>query len=216
MVRKILTSLKGIIGEAHRRGLVAQNAAATVRMEIDRRQKGQIEVARDVPSIDEIQTTLSKAAHRWRPLLVTAIFTAMRGSELRGLTWKGVDFDRNTIHVRQRANLWGEIGAPKSRAGYREMPMSPLVVNRLKEWKLARPPGSAHLAFPNGNGRVEYHANIANRGFLHCSGPQRSSAGRANQNTGCTPCATSLRLGRSPKGSRRRRSEYCSGTARSK
>jgi integrase len=97
----------------------------------------------------------------------------MRASELRGLTWDNVDFQRNVIHVRQRANLWGEIGAPKSAAGEREIPMSPMVINALKEWKLACPRQAGEsdgerclwLVFPNGNGRVENHANIANRGF---------------------------------------------------
>ena len=60
---------------------------------------------------------LSKAEGRWRPLFVTAIFTGMRASELRGLIWDDVDFGRNVIHVRQRADDWGVIGAPKSAAG---------------------------------------------------------------------------------------------------
>jgi len=38
----------------------------------------------------------------------------MRASELRGLPWDNADFERNVSHVRQRANLWGEIGDPKS------------------------------------------------------------------------------------------------------
>lgn len=106
--------------------------------------------------------------------MVTAIFTGMRASELRGLTWDDVDFERNVISVRQRANLWGEIGSPKSAAGEREIPMAPMVVNVLKEWRLAcprqKPPdsegeGRLWLVFPNGAGKVESHANIANRGF---------------------------------------------------
>jgi integrase len=97
--------------------------------------------------------------------MIAAVFTGMRASELRGLTWDDVDFKRGVIHVRQRANLWGEIGAPKSAAGAREIPMSPMVVNALKEWRLACPKGVAGLVFPNGRGNVENHANIANRCF---------------------------------------------------
>ena len=69
------------------------------------------------------------------------------------------------IHVRQRADHWGEIGAPKSAAGDREIPMSPMVVNALREWRLACPKGAVGIVFPNGNGNIENHANIANRGF---------------------------------------------------
>jgi len=96
---------------------------------------------------------------------VTAIFTGMRASELRGLTWDDVDFGRKVVHIRQRANLWCEIGAPKSAAGNREIPMSPMVVNALREWRLVCPKGKERLVFPNGAGNVESHANIANRGF---------------------------------------------------
>src|ERR1700720_1415654 len=165
MARKVLASLKSILGEAQRRGLVAHNAASPVRVDLKKRESGKLAVGRDVPSKAEIQTILASATGRRRPLFVTAIFTGMRSSELRGLTWDSVDFERNVIHVRQRADLWGTIGSPKSAAGNREIPMSPMVVNVLREWRLACPKGPLNLAFPNSAGRVEAHANIANRGF---------------------------------------------------
>jgi integrase len=165
MARKVLASLKSILGEAQRRGLVAHNAASPVRVDLKKRENGKLTAGRDVPSKAEIQTILASVAGRRRPLFVTAIFTGMRSSELRGLTWDSVDFERNVIHVRQRADLWGTIGAPKSAAGNREIPMSPMVVNVLREWLLACPKGPLNLVFPNSVGKVEAHANIANRGF---------------------------------------------------
>jgi integrase len=165
MARKVLASLKSILGEAQRRGLVAQNAAQPVKVDVKKRDQRKLAVGRDIPSKDEVQRILTVANGRWRPFFITAIFTGMRASELRGLTWDDVDTERKVIHVRQRANLWGEIGAPKSAAGEREIPMSPIVVGSLKEWRLACPRGLSRLVFPNGNGRVESHANIANRGF---------------------------------------------------
>jgi integrase len=157
--------LKSILGEAQRRGLVAQNAAQPVRVHVKRREQGKLAIGRDIPGKEEISKILAQAEGRWRPFFVTAVFTGMRASELRGLTWDDVDFERNAAHVRQRANLWGDIGAPKSSAGDRTIPMSPMVVNALKEWKLVCPKGEHHLVFPNGNGNVENHANIANRGW---------------------------------------------------
>jgi integrase len=165
MARKVLGSLKGILGEAQRRGLVAQNAAQPVRVDAKRREQGKLVIGRDIPSKEEVQTILSNASGRWRPFFMTATFTGLRASELRGLTWDNIDFEHKVLHVRQRANLWGEIGAPKSAAGERAIPMSPTVVNTLKEWRLACPKGKMGLVFPNGNGNVENHANIANRGF---------------------------------------------------
>jgi integrase len=174
MARKVLASLKSILNEAQRRGLVATNAASPVKVDVRKREQGKLRAGRDFPSKEEIQTVLAKADGRWRPLLVTAIFTGMRSSELRGLGWDAVDFEKEVIHVHQRADNWGVMGRPKSAAGDREIPMAPIVVSALKEWRLAcpklKPTGGAGegrlgLVFPNGQGRVENHANIANRGF---------------------------------------------------
>jgi integrase len=165
MARKVLASLKSIITEAQRRGLVAHNAAVPVKVDVKKRESGKLAVGRDIPSKNEVQAILATAAGRWRPFFVTAVFTGMRASELRGLTWDNVDFDKKVVHVRQRANLWGDIGAPKSAAGDREIPMAPVVVNTLREWKLACPEGELGIVFPNGKGKIESHANIWNRGF---------------------------------------------------
>jgi integrase len=173
MAKKVLGSLKAILAEAVRRGLVAQNAAATVRIRSRGRDDRKLAVGQDYPTKDEITAILSAAAGRWRPLLLTAVFTGMRSSELRGLTWDAVDFDAETIHVRQRADEWGMIGSPKSEAGHRAIPMAPPVLNALREWKQACPaidrtvstPGRLWLAFPNGAGKPESHSNIINRGF---------------------------------------------------
>jgi integrase len=168
LARKVLASLKSILGEAQRRGLVAHNAAQPVKIDVKKRDQRKLVIGRDIPSKAEVQNILATAAGRWRPLFVTATFTGMRASELRGLDWGNVDFERKVIHVRQRANLWGEIGAPKSAAGEREIPMAPMVVNVLREWQLACPrgkDGQLGFVFPNGAGNVEAHSNIATRGF---------------------------------------------------
>jgi integrase len=165
MARKALASLKGILTEAQRRGLIAHNPASPVRVDLKKREAGKLKAGRDIPSKEEIQTILAAATGRWRPFLVSATFTGMRASELRGLTWDAVDFQKKTIHVRQRADNWGTMGAPKTAAGNREIPMSPMVVNTLREWRLACPKGPLNLVFPNGTGKVEDHANIIHRGW---------------------------------------------------
>ena len=87
----------------------------------------------------------------------------MRASELRGLSWSNVDLESGTIHVRQRADAWGAIGKPKSKAGYRDIPLVPMVTNTLKEWRAACPRGPLDLVFPNGVGNVESHTNIVHQ-----------------------------------------------------
>ena len=51
-------------------------------------------------------------------------------------------------------------------AGERSIPLAPMLVNTLREWKLICPKGELDLAFPNGIGRIESHANIRNRGLI--------------------------------------------------
>jgi integrase len=97
--------------------------------------------------------------------LLTAIFCGLRASELRGLRWQDVDFDARQLHVRQRADRYNKIGRPKSEAGERTVPVPPLALNALKEWRLACPKGDLGLVFPTGSGKIERHANITTRGL---------------------------------------------------
>jgi integrase len=174
--RKVLISLKGIIRNAQRRGLIAKNPAQPVSIRVSKRGSIKLKAGRDFPNKAEINAILKAASGRWRPLIVTAVFTGIRSSELRGLRWKDVDLDAKLIHIHQRADLWGTMGAPKSEAGERAIPMTPMVASTLKEWKLACPrrdrgkkgkgdPGVLDLVFPNGEGNVESHSNICHRGF---------------------------------------------------
>ena len=55
--------------------------------------------------------------------------------------------------MRQRADRRGSIGSPKSDAGKRSVPLAPMVVSTLREWRLACPKGPHDLVFPNGKGR---------------------------------------------------------------
>lgn len=102
----------------------------------------------------------------WRPLIVTAIFSGMRASELRGLTWSNVEFDAGLIKVRQRADRYNRLGMPKSKAGRRDIPMAPLVANTLREWKITCPTTALDLVFPSERGEVIWHANLYTQCFL--------------------------------------------------
>lgn len=157
MRRKVLTSLKSLITHAQRRGLVAQNVAKAVSVKTSGRERERVRI----PTKDELRAMMANAPTRWRALIVAAIFTGMRASELRGLRWEDVDLEGGVTRVRQRADNWGRMGPPKSRAGRRDVPMAPSVTNALREWRLACPPGE--LVFPNSRGNPESHTNIVKR-----------------------------------------------------
>jgi integrase len=173
MLRKIRVSLSSLISDAQERGLVARNVVRDLRAkrrkgkerQAERRQRGKLKVGVDIPTREQIKAIVEAADGRWRPLLLTAIFTGLRASELRGLRWEVVDIEKKELHVRQRADRYSVIGNPKSEAGERTVPLTPLVLNTLREWKLKCPKGKLGLVFPTGSGNVESHSNIIQRGF---------------------------------------------------
>jgi integrase len=163
MAKKVLTSLKSLLKDAKRRGNVAQNVALDVSISPDKRGKVKLKAGVEIPTPDEIKRIVHAATGKARPFLLTAILTGLRSSELRGLRWEDVDLKKAELHVRQRADRFGIIGKPKSESGDRTIPLGPLVLNTLKEWKLACPKGELGLVFPNGNGNIEDHANLIKR-----------------------------------------------------
>jgi len=102
---------------------------------------------------------------------VTAALAGLRASELRGLRWEDIDFKRGELHVRQRADRYGVIGQPKSRAGTRTVPLGPMLTNVLRAWRLAST--STGLVFPTRTGKPLDHSNLLRRMF----GPVQVAAG---------------------------------------
>jgi integrase len=182
MMRKIRTNLGAILSDAQERGLVARNVVKDLKARrtrgvdrrADNRAKGKLKVGVDIPSRQEIKDLVANLRGRWRPILITAIFTGLRASELRGLRWVDIDFEKNELHVRQRADRYLKIGPPKSESGERCLPLPPIVANTLREWRLACPRGG--LVFSNGSGKVESHPNILQRGLI----PAMLAAGIVN------------------------------------
>jgi len=127
-VRLARRSLGAILADAQERGLVAQNVVYSLRKNRRSRRadgNGKLKVGVDIPSPDEVRAIIAKLSGPRRPLLLTAIFTGLRASELRGLRWEDVDLKRGELHVRQRADRYGNIGRPKSEAGERTVPLPP-------------------------------------------------------------------------------------------
>jgi integrase len=178
MVRKARISLGALLTDAQDRGLIGQNVvhARTRRRRgkdarIAARQNGKLKVGTDIPSPDEIRAIIVAAndggdGDGRSPLLLTAIFTGLRISELRGLQWDDVDLKRAELHVRQRADRYNTIGKPKSMAGERVIPLPPTLVSVLRKWKLACPKGDLGLVFPAADGSVESYVNITRHALV--------------------------------------------------
>jgi integrase len=81
MARKVLGSLKMMIGEAMRQGYIAQNVAAPVK--VDGRGRDRDRIA--IPSKAEVNAIINAAEGRWRPLLVARSSPGCAPLSFRGL-----------------------------------------------------------------------------------------------------------------------------------
>jgi integrase len=185
MIKRVVGDLGSILADAQERGLVAQNVVRSLsrnrkkHRQVEQRHKAILRIGVDIPTLDEIRAIISHLRGRWRPLILTAIFTGLRASELRGLKWPDVDLKKkNELHVRQRADRYGTIGSPKSESGQRTVPLPPMLLNVLREWKLQCPKTEIGLVFPTserkrrdgsvfrGGGQILQHGNIVQRGLI--------------------------------------------------
>jgi integrase len=162
MMRKLMISLKSLLGNACESGLVAQNNATGVKVKMAAARHVK-KVA--IPEKDEIRAILA-TANEWpikevgRALVIVALFSGLRSSELRGLVWSCVDLENKVIRVRQRADYRGKMGSPKSAAGNRDVPLTPMALNTLRQWRLVCPKTEAGLVFPTSRGGVITHSGM--------------------------------------------------------
>ena len=175
MAGKVVVSLGALIGNAMESGLVARSVVreqarghSTRQRRIEKRHDKQLEVGIDIPTKDELRAILVAAQGmelRWRAFLHTLVFTGLRASEMRGLRWSDVSFEKGAITVRRRADRFNEIGAPKSDSGKREIPIPAEVVQMLREWRMAGPRWPLDLVFPNSQGGVASLLNLTHSGL---------------------------------------------------
>ncbi len=161
MTRKAVRALSSVINEAQRRGLVAQNVAHGIRI-----QKTKSTERVEIPAREELKAIIAAATDDELPLILTAVFTGLRSSELRGLPWHDIDFENALLTVSQRADQWCKIGQPKSDAGFRTIPMPPMLVSTLRKWKLRAVPSPLKLVFPSSTGQPHWYQNLLRRTFI--------------------------------------------------
>jgi integrase len=160
MARRVLRSLTAIVAEAERRGFVAKNPCSGVTVRKASRDK----VKPVIPTKAEMKAIIEAAQVSDQPmdapLVASNIFCGLRASEIRGLVWSQVDLKAKTLTVDRRADAKNQIGAPKSAAGTRIIPLSDLVVSELRKWKLRCPRTNLDLVFPSERKAVMSHTSL--------------------------------------------------------
>ncbi len=166
-VNQIFSTVSAIYKSMRRHG-VKNNPV----QEVERREKPAAQAAEDpetgnlrpirveeVYSAEELRKLIEESeAGRDRVLHMTGALTGMRHGELNGLQWPRVRFNDAKIEVRRSlTEIPKKAGGPileppKTRAGYRDIPIPSELVSELRRWRLACPPSELDLVFPNSLG----------------------------------------------------------------
>ena len=86
----------------------------------------------------------------------------MRPSEVAGLNWSNVDFDKNILSVREAAP-YGKLGDTKTERSKRDLTIIATVLDLLRTWHKACDSVTSGLLFTNGNGDPVNHNAYARR-----------------------------------------------------
>lgn len=170
-VRDILMTATAIFKMAMRRGYVTSNPAAmAVRPRnpvAEVRDRGEVEAGAlrsdEVLSADEIRRLLDAAEPGlWQTMFAVAAGTGLRSEELGALQWPDIELDAARLFVRRSLSWTRDAGqttitlprffSPKTKSGYRTLPLPAELVTMLKVWKLACPPSDHDLVFCRADG----------------------------------------------------------------
>jgi integrase len=124
------------------------------------RQSAKRRTAPDILTSSEVQSLLANLRGRERTLVLLAVTTGLRRSELFALKWKDVDFQAKQIHV-TRSIVQNVVGLCKTESSQKPVPTHDDLVEALREWhRQARYQSSESWVFasPVNQGRWPYLA----------------------------------------------------------
>lgn len=164
MVRRVKIDLGAIFDCAKLNKWIAKNVIKETPFRLSKRDNNRPEM----PTVEDVSAMVAKTKEQWSDwlaFLYVAVFCGLRSSEIRGLTWANVDLRTGLVTVGKRADRWGKMGPPKSKAGTRDIPLPPIAVQSLKERKLRSSSGLNDLVFSTEKGTPINHSNIMTRYF---------------------------------------------------
>ena len=97
------------------------------------RQSAKRRTAPDILTSSEVQSLLANLRGRERTLVLLAVTTGLRRSELFALKWKDVDFHAKQIHV-TRSIVQNVVGLCKTESSQKPVPAHNDLVEALREW----------------------------------------------------------------------------------
>jgi integrase len=82
----------------------------------------------------EIKALINGLAPRERTLVLLAVSTGLRQSELFGLKWGDIDFAQGTMSV-TRSIVYGVVGPCKTESSQKPVPIHPILAGALMQWR---------------------------------------------------------------------------------
>ena len=147
---KIRNIMSALFAHAKRYGMVHVNPIEAVRCSAKRLREP------DVLTPVEFKRLVEELPLRERVMVMVAGTTGLRRSELIALTWKDVDFNLLQIAI-NKSCVHGQIGATKTVASGKPVPLHPDVALALRNWqRVTEYPEGSDFLFPSirNNGRV--------------------------------------------------------------
>lgn len=169
LARRVMHTAKMILRYAVDTEVIKKSPAAKLKTAVAPRHKGQP----NIPSREELRMILAAPAgknlsksgefgHRRDTLdFRLGAESGLRPCERRALAWAQVNLEEGRITVLRDMKKNNTIGACKTRASYRTVPISPAMVAQLVAWKEECPPSKEDLVFPQRNGGIVDHGNLA-------------------------------------------------------
>jgi integrase len=98
------------------------------------RQSAKRRTSPDILLTNEVQTLLANLRFRERTLVLLAVTTGLRRSEIFGLKWKDVDVEAKQIHV-TRSIVQNVVGICKTESSQKPVPAHDDLMEALHEWR---------------------------------------------------------------------------------
>lgn len=156
---KAIRAFKALLNFAHDVQLLDRNPLS--RFKQYPRKEGEPRANRGVFTEAEVRAILEAATPRERALIGVLFGTGVRPGEAYALDWQSVDLEAGRIAVR-RSSCYrsGKFVAPKTEAGNRLVPASPLVVGLLRAYRATSSAAPEDLVFPSEAGTPFNPSNV--------------------------------------------------------
>jgi integrase len=126
---KIRNVMSMLFNHGRRHELCERNPIEWVRQSAKRR------TSPDILTTNEVRNLLANLRFRERTLILLAVTTGLRRSEIFALKWKDIDFEAKQIHV-TRSIVQNVIGICKTESSQKPVPAHDDVIEALQQWRV--------------------------------------------------------------------------------